>query len=67
MALVTRFLRTTDHDDTHIFTFVGTNSVMRDIYKGFIIVKLTVIHLYVIQITIHHNVACLYSIDNLTL
>ena len=31
MALVTRFLRLHDHDDTHVFTFVGTKSVTRDL------------------------------------
>ena len=31
MALVTRFLKLQDHDDTHVFTFVGTKSVTRDL------------------------------------
>ena len=34
MALVTRFLRLSDHDDTHIFTFVGTKSVTRDLNQN---------------------------------
>ena len=33
MALVTRFLKLRDHDDTHIFTFVGTKSVTRDLNR----------------------------------
>ena len=33
MALVTRFLKLSDHDDTHIFTFVGTKSVTRDLNR----------------------------------
>ena len=33
MALLTRFLRLSDHDDTHIFTFVGTKSVTRDLNR----------------------------------
>ena len=33
MALVTRFLRLSDHDDTHVFTFVGTKSVTRDLNR----------------------------------
>jgi hypothetical protein len=31
MALVTRFLRLSGHDDTHMFTFVGTKIVTRDL------------------------------------
>ena len=33
MALVTRFLKLSDHGDTHIFTFVGTKSVTRDLNR----------------------------------
>ena len=29
--MVTRFLKLQDHDDTHVFTFVGTKSVTRDL------------------------------------
>ena len=33
MALVTRFLKLGDHDDTHVFTLVGTKSVTRDLNR----------------------------------
>ena len=33
MALLTRFLKLSDHDDTQIFTFVGTKSVTRDLNR----------------------------------
>ena len=33
MALVTRFLKLADHDDTHVFTLVGTKSVTRDLNR----------------------------------
>ena len=33
MALLTRHLKLSDHDDTQIFTFVGTKSVTRDLSR----------------------------------